>query len=111
LSQIANEGSELSDVIKRVGLSKQGINKILRQLEAADILISEVSPQDSRSRFLRFTKAGRKFLNVGFEAIDALEEEYIKVLGKKDFLQLKSSLVKIAEARQVMNRTYESENS
>jgi DNA-binding MarR family transcriptional regulator len=111
LSQIADQGTELSVVINRVGLSKQGINKIIRQLEAADIITLEVNPLDSRSRIIQFTKAGKKFLGVGLEAIDELEEEYIKVLGKKDFVHLKTSLVKVAEARQVMHRIYESEES
>jgi DNA-binding MarR family transcriptional regulator len=110
LSQIADQGTELSDVIRRVGLSKQGINKILRQLESEDLIMTEVSQVDSRSRIVRFTKSGRKFLNSGFEVIDELEEEYVNELGKKEFLQLKKSLLQIAKARQVMNREYESEN-
>lgn len=110
LSQIETDGSELSEVIKRVGLSKQAINKIIRQLEELDIVSTRVSEKDGRARFVRYTSKGKKFLEAGLEVIEELESEYRSVLGKSDYLHLKASLQKIADARGVLHRKYNDED-
>lgn len=110
LSQIATEGTELSEIIKRVGLSKQAVNKIIRQLEEHEIVSTRVSELDSRARVVHFTAKGKKFLQAGLAVIEDLEKEYLAVLGKNDFAHLKQSLAKIGEARKVMSRTYQNED-
>jgi DNA-binding MarR family transcriptional regulator len=110
LSQIKNEGSDLSDLIKKVGLSKQAINKVIRQLEELDIISTQISDKDARARVVRFTPKGRRFLDVGLEVIEVLEKEYRDVLGRTDYLHLKASLEKIATARGALSRNYNSDD-
>lgn len=111
IAQIDEEGTELTTVVRRVGSSKQAVNKVLRQLEALDIIETRVSENDSRARVLRFTKQGRRFMKIAKEAVVTVEQTYTEILGEAAFRTMKKHLRTLAEARGVFGRTYDDELS
>jgi DNA-binding MarR family transcriptional regulator len=106
IAQIEEEGTELSTVIRRVGTTKQAVNKIIRQLESLGVIETGVCDRDNRARICRFTPYGRKFMKVALDAVRSVEEEYEADLGATGFASLKKNLLKLAEKRQVFSREY-----
>jgi DNA-binding MarR family transcriptional regulator len=107
IAQIDENGTDLSRVVRRVGTSKQAVNKVIRQLEELGIIEAHVSESDSRARVLRFTREGRRFLKTALEAVRTVEETYARTLGKREFESFRNSLARLAAGRGVFTRSYE----
>ncbi len=97
LPHLEAEGTRSTVLAERAGMTKQGMGKLVAELETQGLVEREPDPADGRAQLVRFTDAGQAFLNVGIEVVQALEAEYRVILGETGLSELKAMLTRIVE--------------
>lgn len=92
---IAANGTRQSDIVARMGLSKQAVQQLIVDLERAGIVRRESDPQDGRGRIVRFTEKGLAAVSDSAGAKRRVEAEMRARLGDTEFQQLYDLLIKI----------------
>jgi DNA-binding MarR family transcriptional regulator len=95
LPHIDAGGTRATVLARRAGMTKQGMGKLVAELEAQGLVERGPDPADRRAQLVRFTPAGMDFLAVAVEVVQALEGEYRAILGPERLDALKSSLADI----------------
>ena len=95
LPHIDADGTRATVLARRAGMTKQGMGKLVAELEAQGLVERGPDPADRRAQLVRFTPAGMDFLAVAVEVVHALEGEYRAILGPERLDALKSSLADI----------------
>ena len=90
-------GTRSTALARRAGMTKQGMGKLVAELEMLELVEREPDPTDRRAQLVRFTETGQEFLNVGIEVVQALEAEYRAILGEPELFQLKAILTRFVE--------------
>ena len=72
---LALEGSRLTDLAVRAGMTKQAMGTLVNQCEAWGLVTREDDPLDARARKVRFTGVGLAWLSAYTEAVANAQEE------------------------------------
>ena len=72
---LAVEGSRLTDLAQRAGMSKQAMGTLVTQCEAWGMVTREDDPADARARRVQFTATGLAWLGAYREAVAQAEDE------------------------------------
>lgn len=78
---LALEGSRLTDLAQRAGMSKQAMGTLVNQCEAWGMVTRESDPTDARARRVCFTAIGRAWLEAYQEAAAQAEAEMRQAVG------------------------------
>jgi DNA-binding MarR family transcriptional regulator len=78
---LALEGSRLTDLAQRAGMSKQAMGDLVDQCEAWGLVVREPDPHDTRARLVRFTPTGLAWLQAFKEAVVQAEAEFRSEVG------------------------------
>jgi DNA-binding MarR family transcriptional regulator len=78
---LALEGSRLTDLAQRAGMSKQAMGDLVDQCEAWGLVVREADPHDTRARLVRFTPTGLAWLQAFKEAVVQAEAEFRSEVG------------------------------
>ncbi len=78
---LALQGSRLTDLAQRAGVSKQAMGKLVDQCEAWGLVQRQSDPQDARARRVVFTEIGVAWLKAQEEAVAQTEEELRAAIG------------------------------
>jgi DNA-binding MarR family transcriptional regulator len=78
---LALEGSRLTDLAQRAGMSKQAMGDLVDQCEAWGLVTREADPLDARARRVRFTATGLAWLQAFREAVVQAEAEFKSEIG------------------------------
>jgi len=78
---LALEGSRLTELAQRAGMSKQAMGDLVDQCEAWGLVTREPDPLDARARRVRFTATGLGWLQAFKEAVTQAEEEFRAEVG------------------------------
>lgn len=97
LANMSLQGSQLSDIAQRAGVTRQAVGQIVDDLIALGYVTRVADPDDGRSRLIKYTKRGQHLLDDGLAVIEAIEDELQGLLGERGLLALKRSLQKIVE--------------
>jgi DNA-binding MarR family transcriptional regulator len=89
------EGTRVTDLADRLGVTKQAVSQLVDDLEAIDVLERVADPDDARARRVRFTSRGRAGLLEGLVVLGALEDEYAAKIGKRCMKELHRALVSL----------------
>ena len=89
------DGARPSVLAERAGISKQAMNQLLRSLEDLGYLVRSDSPEEGRSRIVRFTRRGRAAYAKIYDILRDVEREWSAELGAKNFTQLKEQLYRL----------------
>lgn len=92
------EGTRQSDIVERMGLSKQAVQQLIVDLERSDILRREPDPNDRRGKIVRFTAKGLAAQRDSTRAKEKVEAEIRAALGDDEFEHLMRLLVKIGSS-------------
>lgn len=97
LPHLGAEGTRSTVLAQRAGMTKQGMGKLVAELEAQGLVERVPDPSDGRAQLVRFTQAGLAFLEVGIEVVQALETEYRAILGDRGLDELKVMLTQVTD--------------
>ncbi len=89
------KGTRQSDIVARMGLSKQAVQQLILDLENSGILRREPDPNDGRGKIVCFTEKGLAAQRDSQKAKRKVEAEIKALLGDKEFERLVSTLKKI----------------
>lgn len=78
---LALEGSRLTDLAQRAGVSKQAMGKLVDQCEAWGLVQRQSDVQDARARRVVFTAGGLAWLQAFEEAVTQTEAELRAAVG------------------------------
>jgi DNA-binding MarR family transcriptional regulator len=80
---LALQGSRLTDLAQRAGMTKQAMGDLVTQCEAWGLVVREPDPKDARARQVRFTTAGLAWLNAFRAAVQQAEAEFRAEVGEE----------------------------
>ncbi|MDF2463452.1 MAG: transcriptional regulator, MarR family-like protein [Ramlibacter sp.] len=80
---LALEGSRLTELAQRAGMSKQAMGDLVDQCEAWGLVSREADPLDARARRVRFTPTGLAWLQAFKEAVAQAEAEFRAEVGQQ----------------------------
>jgi DNA-binding MarR family transcriptional regulator len=91
------QGARPTDVAAQVGISKQALNYLLRELERLGYLEREPDPDDLRSKRILVTQRGIAAVGVIRDAVAEIEAAWAQRLGPKRFAQLRNLLLELQQ--------------
>jgi DNA-binding MarR family transcriptional regulator len=78
---LALDGSRLTELAQRAGMSKQAMGKLVDQCEAWGLVTREADGRDARARRIRFSAAGLAWLLAMQQAVAQAEAELRLAVG------------------------------
>nr|WP_067060180.1 MarR family winged helix-turn-helix transcriptional regulator [Mucilaginibacter sp. L294] len=82
---IGKTGISNNELAAKMNVTKQGASKIVKELEAINMVTSVKSPDDARVVMLHFTPEGEAFYHNLKSQVMELETQYKKVVGAKNY--------------------------
>ena len=89
------DGARPSELAAHLGISKQSLNYLLRDLERLGYLERRPDPDDLRAKRIVVTRRGTSAIEVIRAAVAELEREWAGQLGERRFAQLRTLLVEL----------------
>jgi len=86
------EGTRLTVLASRLGISKQAVGQLVGELEEMGVLERTLDESDARARLVCFTPKGKKALMHGLSILKGLEDEVQEVIGANDLGRLHQNL-------------------
>jgi DNA-binding MarR family transcriptional regulator len=75
------QGTRLTDLAQKAGMSKQAMGDLVTQCEAWGLVTREPDPRDARARLVQFTPTGLLWLQAFKEAVAQAEREFRQEVG------------------------------
>lgn len=97
LSHIPRQGISQAALTQSMGLSKQAVQQLLDQLEAAGVVRRETDPSDRRARRIVLTELGLRDIATQKQVLNAIGERARDRLGKKLLGKLEKALRKLED--------------
>jgi DNA-binding MarR family transcriptional regulator len=97
LPHIALEGTRITDISERLGISKQAVSQLVDDLEALEVVARIPDPEDARARRVVFTERGRAGLLEGLRVLSDLERELSRQIGKARMANLREALLLVLD--------------
>ncbi|MEZ4224552.1 MAG: MarR family winged helix-turn-helix transcriptional regulator [Polyangiaceae bacterium] len=97
LPHIALEGTRQTELARRLGISKQGTNQLVDELESFGMLERAEDPSDGRAKLVRFTAAGERSLFEGLALLSELERKMRDGIGEGRMDALHDALLHLEE--------------
>jgi DNA-binding MarR family transcriptional regulator len=95
LPHVDLEGTRLTDLAARLGVTKQGAGQLVDELVDMGMLERVTDPDDGRAKRVRFTKRGRAGLLHGLGTLQSIEAELRAQVGATTMRSLHDALVAI----------------
>ena len=92
LATLRGENLSISEVGRRLRISRQAAHKLVSQLVKEGVLALEPAPENERDKIIVFTEQGILLKERAKEALQTIDDEVKAKLGEKDFLFLKEIL-------------------
>ncbi len=99
-----------NELAAKLNVTKQATSKMIKELEAMDMVKSEKSATDARAVMLALTAEGEKYYNYVIKEILQLEEQYKKVVGAKNYQTAIDVLLKLVDFHETQNGKCSDEN-
>jgi len=85
-------GAHQADLARRLGVSRQAVNDLVRGLEHQGLVEVVPDPDDGRSKLVRPTSEGQKSIRVALQTFEGLENELRSRIGDRSVDQLRLAL-------------------
>jgi len=89
------EGTRITTLAERVGISKQAVSELVDELEGLGVVTRRADPTDGRAKLVVFTEKGKEDIFAGLALLKCLEEELAQELGERQLLTLRRTLTKL----------------
>ncbi|WP_394838141.1 MarR family transcriptional regulator [Pendulispora rubella] len=98
------EGTRLTDIAKRLGVTKQAVGQLVDELEAMGMLERVPDPADARAKLVRYSKRGQKALLDGLAVLAEVGDEMRAVIGAPRMTALHEALAAIVANEEAAER-------
>lgn len=98
ISHLDIDGTQISTLAERAGMSKQAMGQIAKELEERGYILRIPDPIDKRAVLLKFTETGHAFLKDAYQIKMEIEAEYSQILGEDNMKTLKQLLENLLRA-------------
>jgi DNA-binding MarR family transcriptional regulator len=95
LPHVDLDGTRLSDLAERLGVSKQSVSELVDELETAGVLKRSPDPDDARAKLISFTSRGLQGLLHGLDVLRDFEHELSQTIGVRSMLNLRATLLRV----------------
>lgn len=92
ISNLDIEGTRISLLAERAGVSKQAMGQLVDELERDGFVVRVPDPSDKRATLIKFTERGWQFLQDAYQVKLDIEATYATILGAEQFATLRSLL-------------------
>jgi DNA-binding MarR family transcriptional regulator len=89
------EGSRLSELAEKSGMTKQAFGEHLANVEALGYIVRVPDPQDGRAKLIVPTARGREVLVLGRQAFAEIERDWAATIGVERVAALRTTLEEI----------------
>ncbi|SDM59657.1 MarR family winged helix-turn-helix transcriptional regulator [Pedobacter antarcticus] len=94
---IGENGISNHDLVQLIKVTKQGVSKIIKELESLGLTYTVKSETDARSIMIYLTDQGKSLFGLLKEETYQLHDEYKKVVGVKNFETTIDTLLKLID--------------
>ena len=91
------EGTRLTEIARRVGVTKQAVGQLVDELEAMGMLERVPDPADGRAKLVRFPGGSTQLMR-GLAVLGGIEDQLREELGARRFARLHRDLLALLEA-------------
>jgi DNA-binding MarR family transcriptional regulator len=92
------EGTRLTELAARMGVTKQAAGQLVEDLETMGVLERAPDPADGRAKLVRFSPRGRRGLLEGLAVLQRMEAELAAHLASGDLERLHGILLRLLGA-------------
>lgn len=92
MRQMDMEGTRLTVIAVRAGVTKQAMSTFVQECETLGFVDRIEDPGDGRAKIVRFTERGRKFMADTRAVLAGIETEVEKTLGRKRLEDIRTGL-------------------
>lgn len=96
---IEPEGSRLTDLAERAGMTKQSVGEVASDLERRGYVERVPDPSDGRAKIIRLTPRGREVQALGRRLIADVERDWAERYGEERVAALREALEAITAER------------
>ena len=100
LSYLDLDGTRLTTLAERAGMTKQSMRQLAIELEALGYITRDDDLTDRRASLLKFTDTGWRFLQDANAVKQDLEARYNAMLGEEGFLRFREALIQVMQLEQ-----------
>lgn len=86
------DGTRSVDLAKRMGITKQAVGRLVKELEEAGLLRREPDGADGRAFLVKFTEPGLEYLRCMHSSIQQIEDEYAILVGTERMRAVREAL-------------------
>jgi DNA-binding MarR family transcriptional regulator len=90
------EGSRLTELAERVGVTKQSMGEIIDVLEQRGYVERVPDPTDGRAILIRRTERGWQVNRIARQVVEQIQQEWAQALGQERFTSLLEALRQLA---------------
>ena len=90
------EGSRLTELAERVGITKQSMGEIIDVLEQRGYVERVPDPTDGRAILIRRTPRGWEVNRIARQVVEQVQQEWAQALGQERFTSLIDTLLQLA---------------
>lgn len=91
------EGMRAVDMAARMGITRQSMGEIIREMVALGILEMRPDPTDRRAKLVVYSEEGRRVAAQGFAHIQDLDRRFAEEFGEADYETARRFLQRIAK--------------
>jgi len=97
LPYIDLDGTRITEIARRMGVTKQAVNQAVGDLEAMRMVRRSKDPTDGRAKLVRFTARGKRELLRGLSVLGELEAELAGALGDARLRRMHEDLAALVD--------------
>ena len=90
---IEDTGSKTTELAKMIGITKQSVSSIIKQLEQWGYLKRKPDEADNRAILFLLTKKGKTLRQLGMNINREFEKKWERVLGKSAYHEFRKNLI------------------
>jgi DNA-binding MarR family transcriptional regulator len=98
---VDDEGSRLTDLAERSGLTKQAVGEVVDHLEPLGYVERAPDPVDGRAKIIRLTQRGREAQEVAARTFGEIERRWGEEVGPERMAGLRETLEAVLAAERV----------
>lgn len=98
ITNLDPEGTRITDLAARAGMTRQMMGRLVKELEALDYVRSRPHDTDQRAVVVSLTERGERFRSDAPAAMAAVDRDFTALLGPAELAALREMLVRVAES-------------